>query len=397
MGGGAAGFFCAAILAESMPASQIILFERAENVLQKVKVSGGGRCNVTHACFEAAELVKNYPRGNKELRGPFSHFNPQHTVDWFEGKGVPLKTEEDGRMFPVSDSSQSIIDSLWRESILKGVVLKTRCGVNHFSHVNNEWQLETDKGLFYADYLVIASGSSQKFWNLISECTRHTIIPPVASLFTFNSNHLLLQNLSGVSLKQVEIKLINSQFQSTGPLLITHWGLSGPAILKLSAWAAIWLHEKQYQFHCEINWKPGWNKNKAMEWLLLMKKQHPKKKIYNLNPELPQRLWQNLINECMGKEDRNLADMANLQLEKLAQNMTNTLIEVNGKSTFKEEFVSAGGVELSEVDFKTFQSKLHPNLFFIGEVLNVDAVTGGFNFQAAWTGAFLAASAIGKH
>ncbi len=394
IGGGAAGFFCAAILAEKFEPNQITIFERADNVLQKVKISGGGRCNVTHASSEPKELVKNYPRGTKELLGPFYTFDTQNTSNWFEGQGVELKTEADGRMFPITDSSQTIIDCLWKATVLKGVVLKTRCAVTNFDQENNQWKLSTDKGEFWADALIIASGSSQNFWNIIVKKTNHTLVPPVPSLFTFNCLSPLFQNLSGVAVHNAEVKILDSKFSATGPVLITHWGLSGPAILRLSAWGAIWLHEKDYKFIIEINWKPGWNKLLAMEWLLTMKKHHPKKKLATLNPELPTRLWHSLILNSVGNEERLLADLPNKILEKLAITLTTSQLKINGKSTFKDEFVTAGGIALNEIDFKTFQSKLHQGLFFAGEVLNIDAITGGFNFQAAWTGGYLAAEGI---
>jgi predicted Rossmann fold flavoprotein len=395
VGGGAAGFFCAAILTETMPAECITIFERADNVLQKVKISGGGRCNVTHASTEPKELVKSYPRGTKELLGPFYAFDTTSTIDWFERQGVNLKTEADGRMFPESDSSQTIIDCLWKATVNKGVKLKTRCGVNNFEKQNETWVLQTEKGEFKADILVIATGSSLQFWNIITKATAHTLIDPVPSLFTFNCKSNLLQNLSGVSVQQANVKLIDSKFEAQGPVLVTHWGLSGPAILRLSAWAARWLHEKDYKFTIEINWKPGWNQNQAFEWLVQYKKQHPKKKLSTLTDlGLPGRFWQNLVLYAVGNEERVFADLPNVVLEKLALAITATKLDINGKSTFKDEFVTAGGIALNEIDFKTFQSKIEPGLFFAGEVLNIDAITGGYNFQAAWTGGYLAAQGI---
>lgn len=395
IGGGAAGFFCAAILLEKLPNLEITIYERAENVLQKVKISGGGRCNVTHESSEPKELVKNYPRGLKELLGPFYTFETQHTIEWFESHGVILKTENDGRMFPVTDSSQTIIDCLWKATINKGVILKTRCGVNHFESQGKQWKLQTEKGEFLSDTLLLATGSSQNFWNLIAKNTNHTIVSPVPSLFTFNTKSNLFQNLSGVAVQNAEVNIVESKFTAKGPVLITHWGLSGPAILRLSAWAARWLNEKDYKFKIEINWKPEWKKQQALEWLLQMKKQHPKKRLSTTNESgLPGRLWQNLILFSVGNEERLLADLPNAVLEKLASDLTATQLDIFGKSTFKDEFVTAGGVVLNEIDFKTFESKLHPSLFFAGEVLNIDAITGGFNFQAAWTGAYLAANGI---
>ncbi len=394
IGGGAAGFFCAAMLAETIDAHNITIFERAENVLQKVKISGGGRCNVTHACFDPKELVKNYPRGTKELLGPFYTFDTSNTTEWFNKQGVSIKTESDGRMFPISDSSQTIIDCLWKATVLKGVALKTRCGVKQFNFAHNRWFISTDKGEFEADAIMVATGSSQQFWNILGHATNHSFVAPVPSLFTFNTQANLFQNLSGVAIQNAEVKINNSKLVSTGPVLITHWGLSGPAILKLSAWGARWLNEKDYQFSITVNWKPTWNKHQAFDWLMDVKKHHPKKKLATINPELPTRFWHSLIINTLGNEERLLADLPHLLYEKIATALTAYPIEITGKSTFKDEFVTAGGLALQKIDFKNFQSKLHPGLFFGGEVLNIDAITGGFNFQAAWTSGFLAAKGI---
>lgn len=363
--------------------------------MQKVKVSGGGRCNVTHASNEPKELVKNYPRGNKELLGPFYSFDNHHTIEWFENHGVVLKTESDGRMFPSTDSSQTIINCLWNATINKGVFLKTRCGIHHFEYKDNQWLLASDKGDFRADALLIATGSSPQFWNLITKETNHTLVAPVPSLFTFNCKQTLLQDLSGIAIQNAEIKISGSPFSAKGPVLITHWGLSGPAVLLLSAWGAVWLNAKDYTFDIEINWKPGWTKDIALEWLLDYKKAHPKKKLSTLTElGLPGRFWQNLLMFSVGKEERLLADLPNSVLNKIAIALTATALPIHGKSTFKDEFVTAGGIALNEIDFKTFQSKHHSGLFFAGEVLNIDAITGGFNFQAAWTGGYLAANGI---
>lgn len=395
VGGGAAGFFCAAILAESIPAESITLFERADNVLQKVKISGGGRCNVTHTSTEPKELVKSYPRGTKELLGPFYTFDTSNTIGWFESKGVNLKTEADGRMFPETDSSQTIIDCLWKATVNKGVKLKTRCGVNSFEKQGETWVLQTEKGEHKANVLLIATGSSLQFWNILVNATAHTLVSPVPSLFTFTCKSNLLQNLSGVAVQKAEVKISDTKFLAEGPVLVTHWGLSGPAILRLSAWAARWLNEQNYKFTIEINWKPGWNKNQAFDWLVLYKKQHPKKKLVTLTDlGLPGRFWQNLVLHAVGNEERVFADLPNTVLQQLALAITCTKLDINGKNTFKDEFVTAGGIALSEVDFKTFQSKLMPGLFFAGEVLNIDAITGGYNFQAAWTGGYMAAQGI---
>ena len=392
IGGGAAGFFCAAILAEYISASQITIYERSEKILQKVKISGGGRCNVTHVAMPADELITKYPRGSKEMRGPFNRFDSSHTIQWFEKHGVRLKTEADGRMFPVTDSSQTIVDCLIKATLEKGVKLKTRCSVNQISKQDDEWELSTEQGIIKAGKVLIATGSSQNFWNILTHCTSHTLVEPVPSLFTFNCSSDILHHLSGVSVPNAEIRIHESKWTATGPLLITHWGLSGPAVLRLSAWAARWLNEKDYNFKIEVNWKPGWNKSKAFEWLIANKKSNPKKKPANLNDApVPSRLWQNMVESKPEMDEKIMADIPNQTLEKLAELITNSVFEIEGKSTYKDEFVTAGGIHLKEIEFKTFESKLHPGLYFAGEVLNIDAITGGFNFQAAWTGAYHAA------
>ena len=392
VGGGAAGFFCAAILAEHIAPSQITIYERSEKILQKVKISGGGRCNVTHTVMDPDELITKYPRGSKEMRGPFNRFDSSHTIQWFKKQGVELKTETDGRMFPITDSSITIVDCLIKATLEKGVKLKTRCAINKLEQNNNVWELTTDQGIIEADKVLIATGSSQNFWNILTNCTSHTAVDPVPSLFTFNCSSPILHHLSGVSVPKADVKINDSKWAAAGPLLITHWGLSGPVILRLSAWAARWLNEKDYNFKIEVNWKPEWNKSKAFEWLIANKKSNPKKKPANLNDvPIPSRLWQNMVENTPEIGEKIMADIPNQVLDKLSELITNSTFEIDGKSTYKDEFVTAGGINLKEIDFKSFESKLHPGLYFAGEVLNIDAITGGFNFQAAWTGAYHAA------
>ena len=395
IGGGAAGFFCAALLAEHLPDCEINIYERSEKVLQKVKISGGGRCNVTNACSDPALLVKNYPRGEKELRGPFNRFGPTETIDWFKQHGVILKTENDGRIFPVTDSSQTILDCLLTATIDKGVKIIRKTGLEHITKTNNAWEITTNNGKVPCDYLVFTTGSSALTWDLIHQNTGHQIVAPVPSLFTFNTDAPILSGLQGVSVPNGEVSILESKFSAKGPILTTHWGLSGPAVLRLSAVAARHLHTLDYSFDINVNWKSDWKPGITLNWLQQQKKEHAKKKPENLNvPDIPSRLWDNIVKAANIPSHKIMADVSNAELEALCNGIHNCRIAVDGKSTFKDEFVTSGGVDTSEIDFKTFESKLHPNLFFAGEVLNIDAVTGGFNFQAAWTGAWHIAQAI---
>jgi predicted Rossmann fold flavoprotein len=396
IGGGAAGFFAAITIAETNPNLEVIILEKGKNILQKVKISGGGRCNVTHACFDPKELCEFYPRGKKELLGPFHQFMTGDTMEWFEDRDVKLKIEVDNRVFPVSNSSQTIIDCLMNAANNAGVILKLSQNVESISKENNQYKIKTSSDQFIADKLVIATGSSPKFWELIAKLD-HTIIPPVPSLFTFKINDKRIKEIPGVSVANATVKLVGSSFESIGPLLITHWGISGPAVLKLSAFGARFLAEKNYQYNVIINWlsRPF---NKVLDHLKALKKEHQKRQVI-LKPifqEIPKRLWENLVLASEIKEEQRWADLSNKQLENLSNQLTGTTFNANGKTTFKEEFVTAGGIDLKEINFKRFESKLHKNLFFAGEVLNIDAVTGGFNFQNAWTGGYIAGKAIAE-
>jgi hypothetical protein len=397
IGGGAAGFFAAITIAETNPNLEIIILEKGKNILQKVKISGGGRCNVTHACFDPKELCEFYPRGQKELLGPFHHFMTGDTMEWFENRGVELKIETDNRVFPTSNSSQTIVDCLMNAANNAGVILKLSQNVASISKENNQYKIKTSSDQFRADKLVITTGSSPKFWELISKLG-HTIIEPVPSLFTFKINDKRIKEVPGVSVANATVKLVGSNFESIGPLLITHWGISGPAVLKLSAFGSRFLAEKNYQYNVIVNWlsRPF---NNVLDHLKALKKEHQKRQVI-LKPifqEIPKRLWENLILASEIKEEQRWADLSNKQLENLANQLTNTTFNANGKTTFKEEFVTAGGIDLKEINFKRFESKLHKNLFFAGEVLNIDAVTGGFNFQNAWTGGYIAGKAIAEN
>lgn len=396
IGGGAAGFFAAITIAETNPNLIVTILEKGNKVLQKVKVSGGGRCNVTHACFTPSELIEFYPRGKKELLGPFHQFMTGDTMEWFENRGVSLKIEEDNRIFPESNSSQSIIDCLTESAKNAGVILELNQNVDSIEKNDSQFIIKTNTQEFIADKLVIASGSNPKIWELIANLG-HKIISPVPSLFTFKINDKRIKEIPGVSVPNATVALIDSKFETNGPLLITHWGISGPAVLKLSAFGAILLAEKNYQYGVKVNWlsKPL---ETVIQKLKILKRENPKKQIIikSVFKDLPKRLWENLVLAAQIKQDQRWADVSNKQLENLANQLTNTVFNAYGKTTFKEEFVTAGGIDLKEINFKRFESKIHKNLFFAGEVLNIDAVTGGFNFQNAWTGGFIAGKAIAE-
>lgn len=392
VGGGAAGFFAAINSAEMNPNLSVAILEKNKEGLQKVKISGGGRCNVTHAEFMPQELVRNYPRGEKELLGPFHSFMTGDTIEWFSKRGVELKIEDDGRMFPVTDSSQTVIDCFLKETKRLGVEIFYSQVVKTISK-SEQFLIETQDQEFVSEKLLIATGSSVKFWKLL-EKLGHTITEPVPSLFTFNIKDSRIKDIPGVVAQDVEVKVLNSDLSSSGPLLITHWGLSAPAILKLSAFGALELAKRNYQFEIEINFIKT-DFEDCLEKLKEIKQDFGKKAIYS-SPhfDLPKRLWQQLVLASNISIETRWADVNKEQLETLTSQLTQAVFEVNGKSTFKEEFVTAGGVDLKEINFKTFESKLIEKLYFAGEVLDIDAVTGGFNFQNAWTGAYLAAKAM---
>jgi predicted Rossmann fold flavoprotein len=370
IGGGAAGMFGAIAAKTAHPKAHVALFEKGAHLLTKVRISGGGRCNVTHACFEPQKLVQNYPRGSQELLGPFHRFQPKDTIEWFESRGVPLKVEKDGRIFPVSDSSQSIIDCLLNEANSLGVEI----------HLKKKIDFLAPGELCHK--LLLATGSNPDGYTWAKKLG-HTIQEPVPSLFTFNVPTSPLKELSGISVEMAELTLPGTHFKQRGALLITHFGFSGPAALKLSAWGARYLHEKQYRLPLCINWLPD---VPTFERLKTLKKEHPNKTLLMENPfHLPKNLWKALLND-----ERRLNDISLKELELLSQKLHSDLYQVEGKTTNKEEFVTCGGVTLKEINFKTMESKICPGLFFAGEILNIDGITGGFNFQNAWTTGFIA-------
>jgi predicted Rossmann fold flavoprotein len=393
VGGGAAGFFTAINIVEKNPKLKVAILERGSEVLSKVRISGGGRCNVTHACFEPNELVKFYPRGEKELRGPFHQFCSGDTVEWFSNHGVELKIEADGRMFPVSNSSQTIIDCFLQATQKLGITVLTGQSVQSIFKKDNFWKIETQNENYITEKLILATGSNPKIWEML-QTFGHAIVNPVPSLFTFNIKDPRIKELPGVS-ALVLVKVKDTKLTSTGPLLITHWGMSGPAILKMSAWGARILSEKNYQFTIFVNWLNDIDTDDTEKILKNLKLENAKKAVSKKSPfDFPNRLWESLVLASNISEETKWADLSKIQLQNLANQLTNSSFQVNGKSTFKEEFVTAGGIDLKEINFKTMGSKLHENLFFAGEIVNIDAVTGGFNFQNAWTSGFILANSL---
>ena len=393
IGGGAAGFFSAINIADKNPDFKIAILERGKEVLSKVKISGGGRCNVTHACFIPNDLAKFYPRGEKELRGPFHQFCSGDTIEWFDKRGVELKIEEDGRMFPITDSSQTIIDCFLNEVKKHRIDVLTNQSVKSIYSSENYWKIETTSDIFACKKTVVATGSNTKIWDFLSELG-HSIVSPVPSLFTFNIKDERIKNLMGVS-ANASVKVKGTNLKASGPLLITHWGMSGPVILRLSAWGARELFDLNYHFNIQVNWLKDFNFEEALYALNSIKLENAKKQVDKFCPfDFPKRLWESLLAASNINLTTKWADLSKKQLTLLAEQLTNGQFQVNGKSTFKEEFVTAGGVDLKEVNFKSMESKIVPNLYFAGEVLNIDAITGGFNFQNAWTTSYIVSQNI---
>lgn len=392
IGGGAAGFFAALRAKELDSSCKVLLIEKSSHLLNKVRISGGGRCNVTHACFDPVQLTRNYPRGNKALIGPFTRFQPRDTIDWYQARGVELKTEEDGRIFPVTDSSQTIIDCLLREAakLKVEICLKKQIENINRNEETGHFTLELADSSLECARLILATGSSPQGW-AFAQKLGHTIQPPVPSLFTFNVPNSPLLDLLGVVANPVEIQIAEGAFIQKGPLLLTHWGFSGPAALKLSAWAARWLFEKQYQVSLQINWVPEIKREAVLNTLRDLRKDSANIQIGNTSPfNLPKKLWKRLLELSQIDLQKRMGEINNEMLERITARLTSDTYQVNGKTTNKEEFVTCGGITLAEVNFKTMESKVCPNLYFAGEVLDIDGVTGGFNFQNAWTTGWIA-------
>lgn len=397
IGGGAAGVFGAIATAKANPRAQVTVLEASRQLLAKVRISGGGRCNVTHACFEPSGLVQNYPRGGKPLRGAFSRFQARDTVEWFAAHGVKLKTEADGRMFPTTDDSATIVECLTKAALAVGVKICTGATVVSAVRQSDKFNILLKSGETYScDRLLLATGSNPIGYQ-IAKALGHQIEPPVPSLFTFNVLDRELKDLAGVSVDSVQLRLLGekSKLEQMGPLIVTHWGLSGPAVLKLSAWGARLLHQSHYQATLLINWLPQLNPEVLRQKLLEVKSEWARKAILpNCPVDLPRRLWQYLVARAgIGAEDR-WAGLSHKTVNQLVQELTQGQYLIQGKGVFKEEFVTCGGVNLKEVNFKTMESCLSPGLYFAGEILDIDGVTGGFNFQSAWTTAWLAGQAM---
>lgn len=387
IGGGAAGFFTAANLGKEL-GKQTVIFEQSMQPLQKVRISGGGRCNLTHACFDPIDLVEYYPRGSKELRSVFSKFQPGDTMDWFESRGVSLKIEEDNRVFPVSNSSMSIIECLLKEVEKNEVEIRIGEAVHRIEREENKFVIYTKEDVFRFEKLIFTPGSSPKSVGFLKKLG-HKIIPLVPSLFTFNIRDERLRDLMGISFDSTDISIPELKLSSTGSLLITHWGLSGPGVLKLSAWGAIHLNQLNYKFQIKINFLQK-DTQACVGELIEFKSKNQKKQLIKACPfSIPKRFWRRVLEVLKVNSDLTYSGLNKQQIQKIAEELTQGTYQVNGKSTFKDEFVTAGGLDLKEVDFKNMESKLVPNLFFAGEVLNIDAITGGFNFQACWSEAHL--------
>lgn len=398
VGGGAAGFFCAINAAGKKPGLRVCLIEKTGKLLSKVAVSGGGRCNVTHACFDIDKLSRHYPRGTQFLRKAFHHFNTKHTIQWFKERGVELKTEEDGRMFPVSNTSSTIVQCLLQEAAKHQVHIELNQEISKMEWKDGRWELLSSKGRVYkTEKICLAQGGLNKasteaiFTNL-----KHKIVSPVPSLFTFNMPSQPITKLMGITVEEVAVKIPGTKLESRGPLLITHWGMSGPAILRLSAWGARDLAQMNYQFTVTINWIPNYNEPELRESLQQIRNERTRQAVAARNPfSLPQRLWDFLLTQYVHvAPDKRWADVSAKEMNALVRTLLFCEFPVKGKTTFKEEFVTAGGVSLSEIDHRTMESKFHPGLYFAGEVMDVDGITGGFNFQNAWTSGYLAATAI---
>ena len=397
LGGGAAGFFAAIACAERLGRTgTVTLFEATPHLLAKVRISGGGRCNVTHACFEPAELVKKYPRGGRELLGAFHRFQPRDTIEWFAARGVATKTEEDGRMFPTTDDSATIVDCLMSAASRAGVNIRVSTPVRGVIKEGETFRLTLGNGSVEEfERVIVATGGNKSSGGLaIAESFGHSIVPPVPSLFTFHITDQRLTDLAGISVENVVVTAPGTKLRTDGPVLITHAGLSGPGILKLSAWGAREFADRNYAFPIAINWVPPHTRDSLLKSLSVVREQNARKQVTTFSPvAMPQRLWERFVVAAGLPATTPWAHVGNASLLALAAQLTAAEFKVDGKSMFKDEFVTCGGVKLSEVDFKTMESRRCVGLHFAGEVLDIDGVTGGFNFQNAWTTGHLAGTA----
>ena len=397
VGGGAAGIFAAITCAEANPHARVIVLEKSTSLLAKVRVSGGGRCNVTHACFDPAELIGHYPRGGAALRGPFTRFQPRDLIDWFARRGVRLKTEPDGRMFPSTDQSATIIDCLLTAARQSGVELRTHVTIDTIvpdGRTGFVLNLRSEEAL-RADRVLLATGSARQGY-VWAAALGHSIVPPVPSLFTFSLDDVRLQGLAGVA-SRAQLQFAEPRLTQTGAVLITHWGLSGPAVLKLSAWAARWLHDRQYRAPLHIDWLPELNATQLQAQWQLLRRERARQPIVTDSGSIrgvPKRLWQRLVSAASIDLDQRWADVSKAQLNALSAQLKHGVFEVQGRGEFKDEFVTCGGMELDEINFKTMESRRCLGLYLAGEILDIDGVTGGFNFQAAWTTGWLAGRAM---
>lgn len=396
IGGGAAGFFGAIQLAELNTGSKIIILEKSSKLLSKVRVSGGGRCNVTHNCFEPTELSHHYPRGQKPLKSLFRKYQARDVVSWFEKKGVKLKAEADGRMFPVTDSSETIINCFLKLTEQYKIKIETHAAVEMIDPHSDHFEIRYSNTTIKAKHVLVALGGHPQAhaYNLIKNLG-HTIVKPIPSLFTFNDSQKEFKDLMGVSVPTGVVRIAGTKFYQEGPILITHWGLSGPAVIKLSAWAAEYFHEHQYEATVLISWIKETREETVRKFLMEYKSTNKKRKVYSYPLyELPQRLWTRLCELAQIEDEKIWDELSNKSINKLLELIIRCPFKIKGKTTFKEEFVTCGGVELSEVDLETMESRKIKNLFFAGEVLNIDGETGGFNFQSAWTTGFIAAKSV---
>lgn len=397
IGAGAAGCFAAANIPFSKN-REVVVFEKTSKALQKVKVSGGGRCNTTHACFDIPELVGNYPRGKNFLKKTLYRFSPQDTIDWFEARGVLLKTEGDGRMFPDTDDSQTIINAIWQEMMKQQVQVRYNKSLKRIEPKNGKLLLHfADDTTYEADKVMVACGgfpkADQYSW---LKATGHTISEPAPSLFTFNLPKHPITQLMGVAVPNVSLKILGTKLsENDRPILITHWGLSGPCVLRTSAWAARELQQRNYDFSIHINWLNDVSEQDLREQVASLRQDSGKLQVHHKNPfNLPKRLWEYFMQQAGIAETVRWGDLPAAAQNKLIKHLVADEYAVKGKTTFKEEFVTCGGITLSEVDAQTMQSKLVPGLYFGGEILDVDGITGGFNFQHAWSSGFIAAESM---